>query len=492
MNVYKAITDTVTPALRFVVSSIYKLKGGELYPGDTVFVEGKMINYLHPSSDIRVSITNSSGYIKAIDKEIDIEPLAMLDTSDIKTIRVVLSHSIPFDVKIDVLLDFQGNKYSDFHFVSFYANPSLVTLEENNIKHSVTSSGSVGYIYTGNTFNGYGFSYKNQKLLASGTLVLANSSQQMIINRDLNNNYVTNSTPSLTIEGNQLIVTSDYTGRYDASIDFNFTVHQKASVWRGDSSFVLYEYDIINSSMAKVENLNVGLFVDWDIDNPFSDIASVDTSLDYCVVSSVDRDKPYAGIKLISTDDINHFLIERDDDSDTNIIVRDGISDSEIFYCMTHSKTKPYVSNYIGTDMFQVINVSNKTLEINDTIHFAAVFFATNKQEHIVPIIKRATKLYETQYELRNRLISNKSKIGISIFPNPTNGNSLNLVVETQQAGIYTVSIKDLEGRISQKELYEILPGGKTLTLKGIYQPGYYLVTIQSETICETIGFLKE
>jgi serine protease len=67
-----------------------------------------------------------------------------------------------------------------------------------------------------------------------------------------------------------------------------------------DDKYVIAEYEIQNKGTSDLNNLYVGLFTDWDVDDDGKDVTKYDVAHRLAYVFAKAANKPYAGVKLLS------------------------------------------------------------------------------------------------------------------------------------------------------------------------------------------------
>lgn len=491
LNMYKALTDTIKPSVKFLVSSDLDPGKTSFMPGDTVCIEGRFINYLHRNDTVNLSVTSPYKYFEVAGSPRIVPPLATGEKSSVISICIVLSKSIPFDARIDLLLTFKAGGYSDYQYISFYANSSIVTIEKNNIKTSVTSSGSIGFANTQAIFQGHGFAYKGVQLIDAATLVIASDTTQLLLNWGQKTDFSPNNAPRVTKVGGKTTVHSSYTGRFQSSIDFMFSINQRTSAWDSDSSFILCEYDIINTSLAKVDSLNVGLLIDWSIGNSSINTLSVDTSGGFAVARSLDRSLPLAGAALFSDLQLNHYVFESIDLSNPIIYSSTGISPAGIIHIMKNNKTLMVTPKNIGTNVLQVINLRNVSLEVGDTIRFAAVLFATDREDYILPTIRRAESLYGNNVSAAT-ILETREPLSFEVLNNPVTNKKLKVLLLSDVTQNVEFQITNCVGNDISKHHARVNKGAQVLVFPVENGGGVYFIRLLSKGVTSCLPFVIE
>jgi serine protease len=504
VNALNALTDSLKPSIRLVDYSITGLYDDLVRGGDTAILKGSFVNYLHKVKNITVSISDYNGYFAQVEPGRVIDSLGMMDTLKNFELRFSLKKTIPYDATVALQITYDlPNGFHDVQFVTMSANPSYLPLIANNISTSVTSVGSIGTAFVSN-IEGLGFQYKNSPLLYNGIptsggkniyngLVLAKDTGEIILNYGSSSDFTTETYPDYVTTDSSISIVSSYNGRYKTNVDFNFKINQRATSWLKDSSFVIYEYDIINKSFNVIDSMYAGLIMDWGVSNPFLNKAEVNVYKKYGYVYSIEQNQPYVGIKVLKGDSINHYLIEVSDTAHELINVKDfnGFSKVDIFNGLTHSKTKLSLTNNTADDIIQMINIKAKNIKIGDTLHVAFALFVASKEQNIQSVVSRA----EYRYKQSHGDTTNSKEIQISklkLIPNITSGSIVTASFEALNKGMCTITISNNEGK-TVKEIYQAIEtGNNTITISGIKQAGMYYVTVKLKDYACTEKFIKQ
>jgi predicted GH43/DUF377 family glycosyl hydrolase len=120
INAYRALTED-SPSIRFL-DYYYEDedKNGLIEPGERVELRVQVINYLSPASDIKVTLSSSSGYVTFINDQITLSSMGTLE-------QITVSEPFVFDVANKVygnphlkfVIKIQANGYEDIDRFSY-------------------------------------------------------------------------------------------------------------------------------------------------------------------------------------------------------------------------------------------------------------------------------------------------------------------------------------------------------------------------------------
>jgi serine protease len=519
VNAFKAVTDSTIPSIRLVNFTITGLYDDLVRGGDTAVLRGSFVNYLHKAKNIHVSVTDYNGYFAKVDAGKVIDSLDMMDTLKNFELRFSLKKSIPYDATVALQITYEmADGFRDIQFVTVRANPSYLPLTANNISTSVTSVGSVGYTFVASP-EGSGFKYNNIQMLSNkgssnggiattggkgiySGLVLAKDTGKVLLNYGPTSAFTTESFPEYQNTDSTVSIISSFNGQYETAIDFNFKINQKTTSWLEDSSFVIYEYDIINTSFNDIDSMYAGLIMDWDVSNPFLNKAAINVYQKYGYVYSIEQDQPYVGVKVLRGESVNHHLIEVNDNlrsiisTDTtkeiiNIKDKDGFSKADVFNGLTNSKTTLNLVQNTADDIIQMINVKAKNIKIGDTLHVAFALFVAPTEQNISTVVSRAEYRYKQEHG--DIILSKEPQISkIKLIPNITSGNTVSLTFESKGKEDCSIIVTDNQGKIIKEINQQIEPGTNSIAISGIKQNGLYFVTLKLKGFSCTEKFIKQ
>ncbi len=488
VNAFNALNDSTKSSIRLIEYSIYGQTNGMMQAGDTVVLKGSFVNYLHAAKNVSVSISNLDGFLTPVDIAPVIDTLGTLDTIHNFEIRFAINTNIPkdFDTPLYISYDYESGVH-DYQFVMFRANSSYLPLHSNNIFTSVTAVGSIGNTYT-SFLEGEGFKYKQKDLLYGGSLILGKDTNKVLVNDILinplelsSNSFTPETYPVYANTDSTICIKSSYSGKIPANVDFNFLINQKVTTWNNDSAFVVYEYELINTSLVDIDTMYAGLLMDWSVGDIFTNKAVVNEKGKYGYMYSMAPDMPIVGLKALRGDTIQHYLIEQNYSTNPEVKLFDAnrFSKKEMFYCLSHSKPYTDPVNPLGFDMMQLMDVKKTKLKQNDTLKLAFVLFAASSEQYLMSVLNRA----ETRFkQLHPELVAVKEDAitSFTVVPNPSSGRNLDLMWESQKNMTSLIKIFDSQGRVIKEYTHTSKVGKNIQHIQPISKAGLYYATIMA------------
>jgi len=496
-NAYRAIIDSITPSIRIVDYTITGLTGDLVRGGDTAILRGSFVNYLNKAKNIIVTVSDYNGYFAQVDAGSIIDSLGTMDTLYNFELRFVLKKIIPYDATVALQLTYDmANGFHDIQFVTLRANPSYLPLSANNIITSVTSVGSIGYAFVSEN-EGLGFTYKNQPMLYTGMpslrgkyinsgLVIARDTSKILLNYGSTGSFTTVHYPDYQNTDSTISIESSFNGRDENDVNFNFKINQRATSWLQDSSFVIYEYDIINTSFNSIDSMYTGLIMDWGVSNPFYNKADVNVFNKYGYVYSLEQNQPYVGIKVLQGNIVNHHLIEVYDTIKEIINVRDfdGFSKTDVFKGLTISKPSLSLTKAQADDIIQMVSVKSKNIKIGDTVHVAFALFVASKEQNIPAVVSRSEYRYK-QYHNELTKAEDPQISKMKVIPNITSSNFVTVSFESKTKGNCKIIVTDNLGKTIKELNQEVDSGLNSIRISGLKQAGlYYIVVTMNDFSC--------
>jgi len=451
IDLYKALTETSMPSVRFE-DVVFTDDDDDLFlADDIVYIKGIFKNYLATTSALYTTLSSSSPYISITGSSDYIGTLTMMGETDNYNdpFELNILSSVPWDQTIRLRLDLvDGEDYSAFQMMEFTANASYMDIDTNNITATITSEGRIGYNDSPYLY-GNGFLFENgTTMLYEGGLMVGASIDQVsdcvrgeddfcIISR-------AQKTPVPAISDMEITCTyNDENSGYPMGVE----ILQKTYAWdtEDNKDFIFIEYNIVNTSDETLEDIHAGIFADWDVMEFTLNRISYDEErrLSYCYYTG--NGSCYAGMKLLSSEMINHFAIDNISGGGPNgFDITNGFSTMEKWQSLSSSWHTAGTEGS-GNDIADVISSGPYTLFAGDT---ATILFALLAGESLYDLqnsADAAQELYDSLFTGIPALHSVSGGYNINIFPNPAN-YELKITAKISQRSEADVNITDNSG----------------------------------------------
>lgn len=387
VNLYKALTGTNSPAVRMINDTAFTKFGADLLTGDTVLLSCDFINYLGPTSALTINLSTTSPDIQVLN--------ANYNAGAIGTLQQKMNNAAPFTFVIlpsassNEIVEFRlgyvdaATGYNDYQYFKISINPPYVTLSTDSIKTTITANGRFGFNDVNDT-QGVGFITSGTNILYEGGLMAGYGSNNV---SDCVRGYPAGN-PDLDFEPiiNPKFITNknvyedvncsfnDSMNAYPLGIKFlqnSFTINTSAF-----EKTVFLEYKVINQSNMNWDSIYVGHFIDWDIQNYATNKADYDYTNRLGYAYNVGAGGLYAGITLLTKQDVNYYAMDNILVGGNNINPNAGFSESEKFTTLSSGIGRPQAGTQpTGNDISMVMGGRINHLNIGDTavIAFALV-----------------------------------------------------------------------------------------------------------------------
>ena len=184
---------------------------------------------------------------------------------------------------------------------------------------------------------------------------------------------------------------------------------------------MIIDYVIKSKSNQKLENIYVGLFADWDLDDSEKNRAQYDGQRYMAYTYSETANVPVTGIQLLSEYadwrcySIDHII---GGEGGVDLTDNDVFSKEEKFKALSNFRENAG-ENGEGGDVLQLLSTGPHTIEIGDSLK---VSFAIHAADNLTQLLENAdSAFYKENGELPMSVveISNQE---ITLFPNPSSG----------------------------------------------------------------------
>lgn len=488
INLFNALTAIHTPSVVMTSRTITDNNDNTFVIGDTLRIAGDYTNYLAPITSLTASLSTTSTYVNILD--------GTTNLGAVGTLAVVNNYSDPFTILIlptappNTIVTFKltytdpATSYTAVEMFNVTVNVDYINIAINDIATTISSAGRIGYSQNGQV-GGLGFNY-----LGSGTLVYEAGLMIGISGTQVSDAIRGTTSPDADFQSviaahpNAPSVFSelDIDGAFNdnlATSSLPVRVHQNAFAWTtaGNRKYVIFQYVIANTGTTTLSNLFSGIFADWDIDATTfgSDRADFDAvnKMGYAYYSGVAG--KYAGIKLLTnTAPVVHYAVDNvaggAGGADLNTGGYDG---SEKYLTLSTNRPNAGVSG-AGADVIDIVSTGPYTINSGDSIKVAFALIAGDDLTDLQNSAVNAQSMYDGM--LSTSVVDNDLELNpMTIFPNPTNGQS-EITIHVADAAKIEFKVFNLLGKEIKKLTSENISAGQyrfnfdTATLaNGIY-----------------------
>ncbi len=318
---YRALTDTLTPALRLVDFSYNNGNGTFAFYDDTLAIDVTLTNYLAATQNATVTLQSTSPYVQLVDSVFNagtIAPLANTNNAA-APFSVILASNTPTETDITFRLAIADGAYTDYAFFTLTTSPGFVTTTTGSLTLTASSSGNL--LYNGEQFTqGSGFQYSGTPVMNRMGLALA------FARNEVPNNFTSNFTVELRDESftaesesgirffNNSTASTDLRSAFTTNEGPPLRIEQKVLGFSGGDAadVALLEYRLINTGTDTLPAFPVSLFADWDLIEPQANQAGAltDHALTYVRYTN-GTDSLYGGVALLSELPFSHRALNK-------------------------------------------------------------------------------------------------------------------------------------------------------------------------------------
>jgi len=405
LNVAKALTQTNIPSLRISELNYSGTFGKHIFPGDTIFINPTIVNYLTAANSLNVTFS-------AADENTSSQPLSLergrLDTYEYAGLeegwQIVIDENLEPYTRLLFRTDFQANNYSDVEFFQLRTTPWFFDVVVNDLSLTVASDGDLGYDRDSLQW-GSGF-WSGSNKLADQLGIIISSHDDYLVNNVVNDyDKSTRDHDFQTDEYTRLYNNS--TASMDARSSFSeaeipskrgLKVEQKILGWDEDpeNNFVILEYRLTNTTDSILHDLNFSLFADWDIQNRNTNrlVYNPQTGVSYAF--DPNESNLFTGLTLLTEGDTSFYAIDKSDANGHSTDFINLFTDSLKGAYSQSDFVKITAGNLSGgNDVAAVHGLRNIDLNVGESKKIAFVMMAGGNIEMLSDLLDEARNLYQ-------------------------------------------------------------------------------------------------
>lgn len=477
LNVLRAIQEGQSPSIRYQNIVMEDSSNGALSAGDTVSYYFDLKNLLLATNNLKVTLSTANTNVKIIESEINAGAFASLETKRVGPFKIVVASNTPENTTVLFQLNYSNllANYAAKEYFTNTVNLDYQNITVNQLYTTITSNGRVGYS-AANAHNGLGVLYKDFSLLYEGALMIGISPTQVANNvRSANGETdedfkkikgvarIQNST--FAYEGFSVFDDSN------SKLPIGLQVKQRQLAYKTapDDKYVIVEYDVTNTSLKPIDNIYLGLFTDWDVDESSKNFLAYDEEKRISYVFSSTPLSPYAGIKLL-TKNVDPVFYPLSYQLGTDFLYDGNFSTAEKYETLSHGVKSKSLGSGDGLDVMCVTGNGPFNLAAKQSFKIAFAILVGDDLADIENSASAADEKYQQQ------IVPVSAKFEVSQnYPNPFK-SATNINFNIPEDGYTSLELFDYLGqRVQQVFAKEFKKGNYvyTLNLKNI-RPGIY------------------
>lgn len=486
LNLFQALSNTNAQFADITNKNISDNNNNLFENGDTLHIVTEITNFLNPINGISVTLSSSSPFVTIINNVSSFPNLNMLDTAS--------NYTLPFTVKIlsganlneNILFQatISNGTFTYQNYFNLLINPDYIHLEENLISTTITSKGKIGFNDNNNTI-GRGFIYKEKQLLYEAGFMITDGSSRVSdpirgasgFDQDFGSIFNVAYHPPY-------VSALDLVGFMDDLQSPNplpVSIKQLSYAYptSPNNQFIIIVYEIVNQSATTLNNVYAGIFADWDILQPSVNKASTDLSRKLGYVYVLDNDSLYAGIKLLTTDNLVAHAIDVNG-SGSSMNINDGFTTSEKYTAL--STNNLLAGGFNGDDVAHVVSAANFSIASGDNHIVAFALLAGDSLLHLQQSADAAQMQFNND-ALNIKELSNTADF--AIYPNPAKEQLTIVGMPLNENN--TFFITDISGKIIIKKSDNFT---NRIAIKSL-SAGIYFLTIRTANHQQVLKFVK-
>jgi len=283
VNVFRALTET-PPSIRALNLDVSDSAGGNnngnLEPNEIADIVYNFTNFLAPTSNAAVTLTETSAYISIIDGDFTVGALGTMETirNDAEPFQISIASNVPPGHIATFKLLMADGTYSDFQWFTLVINPTFQSHNINDLHVTMTNNGNIGFNDYPANMQGIGALYPASSVnhVFEGGLIIGNSATKLVNNIRINdqqsqdNDFLARTiydlqTPGIVSNQDGYTWYSDSLAPLANRLGLRLDQYTYAFSSSGDTDYVIVRYDITNLTASAISGLYAGQFYDWDI-----------------------------------------------------------------------------------------------------------------------------------------------------------------------------------------------------------------------------------
>ena len=456
VNAFRAVSDSSKPGIIFQNKLISDKNDETFLVGDTLRISGAFMNWLKSATNVSINITTIGNKLQSLNSNLNIGGLNSLDSVSIRNnpFEFVINQGVGFNELIEFEINISADNYSKKQYFATIVNIDYLTIEDNNLRITLSSDGGLGYAGL-NSAQGEGIKFRNgNSLLYEGSLLIG-ASNGLIANKF----RAVGSQDSDFDTQNPIRSITAKSADYEYFTSFNYVnnasnqliIENKCYVYDHPlaQNSIVYEYKITNQGSSTYNNLYAGLIMDWDIFN-FSNNRVRYDPVRHMGISYATDSNLFCAVRPVLMDtslSTTHYGIDNIGGGAGGVdISNNNFTDAEKYQVLSTNRGFAGAGSPSGNDILDVNSIGPVTLRPGE--HFFASFIVSvGESLQAVEIESDTVKNLYEEIVLSNRGIQNNNITNnLLLYPNPAS-NLISVSLDINRKDNLSLTVFDLKGR---------------------------------------------
>ena len=501
VNLFKAVTDSVSPGVIVKKNNISDSNDNVYITGDTLNVVSLFENLLRPTTNLTCSLSTDNPFVQILQSNFTAGVMNTFDTISnfASRYRFLILPNAPLNTDVDFRITLTDGTWSDIFGFTVTVNVDYINVAINHVATSISSKSLIGYNLSGQ-LQGLGFTYKNSAtiLYEMGFMVgVENRQVSDNVRGAATNSYDSDFAPFVTVTSEKPGTISDFdvNGVFKdngttSSAPLDIIVSHHTYAWTGapNDNYVMVQFFIKNNSVNNLNNMYAGIFADWDIPLYSDNKCSTDAPRKMGYVWSTDSAGLYGGIKLLShTGGFNHYAFDNTA-ANGGIDLTNGFINTEKYTGLSTPRSDAGLATQKGNDVLSAVSSGAFTLVPGDSVEVSFALIAGESLASIQASADAAQAKYDSAF-VGIIPIGNSIANELSLsFPNPAD-KDVRINLSLMESNFSELSIYNLLGEKIKTIFNEKISAGSYSVLTDVSKlpSGNYFYRLTSGNFTKTL-----
>jgi len=407
LNMHRALTDSITPSLRLNAYQYNGSFGDKIFSGDTITIYPTFINYLHRASNVTVTLKSANDNTIANDAQFVVNNLETFGTTsmpDEEGWKVIVKDDVEPGSRLLFKVEFEANGYSDYQYFELYTTPGYFDVAARNMLLTVTSDGDLGYD-NDTQYYGNGVWFGNQKISDHLGVMISSDGDHVIDNivnmyEPFTKSQDFRATENVRLFKNSLAETDARTTFHEYEMldhKLGVQVEQKVLSWpeSGSGDYFVIEYRIVNTTDKELVDLNLGMYIDWDLADKMKNSAGWNTEGNFAWARSNDDQPLYSGLSLLSEGDATYYAFDLENHNGNMADFNNFLTDAQKHQYASSGLVKTQAGLNGGNNIAHLVALNKINIQPKGSKKVAFVMAASEDEQALQASVENAQLKYE-------------------------------------------------------------------------------------------------